>query len=153
MTEPRVLSQAETPPDIPLRHLSSKSGELKDASPSTIEFMKAERERLEQFVREQFYALRKSREELEAEIARHQEAENALERRQQELDRQAQLLETRRQQLEEQLRNRSEDAIGDSNSKDWISTAPTSLANQVANLVAESSNLEVDQVQIGRAHV
>jgi hypothetical protein len=148
MTEPRVLSLAETPPDIPLGLLSSvKSAELKDPSPSTIEFMRAERERLEQFVREQFDALRKSREELEAEIARHQEAENALGRRQQELDRQAQLLETRRQQLEEQLRNRSEDAIGDSNSKDWVSNAPTSLADQVANLVVESSSLEIDQVR------
>jgi hypothetical protein len=84
---------------------------------------------------------------LEVEIAHHQEAENALERRQQELDRQAQLLETRRQQLDEQLRNRSEDAIGDSNSKDWVSGASTSLAKQVANLVSESSTLEVDQVR------
>jgi hypothetical protein len=147
MTEPRTLSQAETPPDIPLGHLSSLKAELKDASPSTTEFLKAEREKLELFVREQFDALRQSREELEAEIAHHQEAEKALERRQQELDRLAKLLETRRHQLEEQLGDRSEDAIADSNIKDWSSSALTSLANQVANLVAEGSTLEIDQIR------
>lgn len=67
MNGPRTFSQAETPPDIPLGLWSSgKSAEMKDAFPPTTEYLKAERERLELFVREQFDALRQSREELEA---------------------------------------------------------------------------------------